>query len=323
MTRKISGGLSGQPGFVSTVQISSTSIISTPANQNITLSPTGTGSVVFTKNAELNAQQKLVFRDADSSNGVSFQSPAVVSSDINWTLPNSDGTTNQGLVTNGSGTLSWRTPTIAISTENVDSTTNYLAFTTITSGDISGARVSTTGARFQPSTSNIINPLITGGTGASNTLTLRSTSNATKGRIIIDETTASSTTTTGALTVSGGVGIAGALNVGGNISSGGNLSITGTTSGILAYSFINGATLLPDTDALYVINSTTAFTITLPPNPTTSRTYIFADGGNFATNNITIGRNGRTIENASTDFVLNVSARVQFTYTGTTWRVVL
>ena len=49
--------------------------------------------------------------------------------------------------------------------------------------------------------------VLTGGTGASNTLTLRSTSNATKGSILIDETTSSTSTTTGALVVTGGVGI--------------------------------------------------------------------------------------------------------------------
>jgi len=56
--------------------------------------------------------------------------------------------------------------------------------------------------------------IITGGTAASNLLTLRSTSNATKGRVHIDETTTSTSTVSGALTVAGGVGIAGTLYIG-------------------------------------------------------------------------------------------------------------
>jgi hypothetical protein len=49
----------------------------------------------------------LRFADSDSSNWVAFQAPATVSSNVTWTLPAADGTANQALVTNGSGTLSW------------------------------------------------------------------------------------------------------------------------------------------------------------------------------------------------------------------------
>jgi hypothetical protein len=40
---------------------------------------------------------------------VALQAPATVSSNVTWTLPAADGTSNQALVTNGSGTLSWAT----------------------------------------------------------------------------------------------------------------------------------------------------------------------------------------------------------------------
>jgi len=58
---------------------------------------------------------------------------------------------------------------------------------------------------------------ITGSESSGGNLTLRSTTNATKGRVIVDETTESSSTTTGAFTVAGGVGIAKKLYTGGNI----------------------------------------------------------------------------------------------------------
>jgi hypothetical protein len=72
--------------------------------------------------------------------------------------------------------------------------------------------------------------ILTGGTGASNTLTLRSTSNAAKGSVLIDETTASSSISTGALVVSGGIGVSGALYSGSGIFDNGNrvFSIAGT-----------------------------------------------------------------------------------------------
>ena len=48
---------------------------------------------------------------------------------------------------------------------------------------------------------------MTGGTLASNTLTIRSTSNGTKGSILFDETTASTSSSTGSILVSGSIGI--------------------------------------------------------------------------------------------------------------------
>jgi len=57
----------------------------------------------------LNAQGDLRFADSDSSNWVAFQAPATVASNVTWTLPNADGTANQVLATNGSGTLAWAT----------------------------------------------------------------------------------------------------------------------------------------------------------------------------------------------------------------------
>ena len=60
-------------------------------------------------NLTLPGQADLRFADSDSSNWVAFQSPATVASNVTWTLPAADGTSNQALVTNGSGTLSWAT----------------------------------------------------------------------------------------------------------------------------------------------------------------------------------------------------------------------
>jgi predicted acyltransferase (DUF342 family) len=70
----------------------------------------------------------------------------------------------------------------------------------------------------------------TGGTASSNNLTLRSTTNATKGSVILDETTASTSSTTGSLTIAGGVGISNTADAssstnGGTITSAGGLAV--------------------------------------------------------------------------------------------------
>jgi len=74
---------------------------------------------------------------------------------------------------------------------------------------------------------------ITAGAGvASVDLVLRSTSNATKGRVLLDETTIASSTTTGALVVSGGVGIGGNVHVGGTSNFTGAMTVSGTINSV-------------------------------------------------------------------------------------------
>jgi hypothetical protein len=46
------------------------------------------------------------------TNYVAFKAPTLISSNVTWTLPNTDGLPNQVLITNGSGVLSWATPTL-------------------------------------------------------------------------------------------------------------------------------------------------------------------------------------------------------------------
>lgn len=60
-------------------------------------------------NVQLGATGALRFADTDSSNYVAFKAPGTVSANVTWTLPSTDGTSNQVLTTNGSGTLSWAT----------------------------------------------------------------------------------------------------------------------------------------------------------------------------------------------------------------------
>lgn len=70
------------------------------------------GSANFTwdgSNVLIGAQGDLRFGDSDSSSYVALQAPAVVASDVTFTLPSADGTSGQVLQTNGSGVLSFTT----------------------------------------------------------------------------------------------------------------------------------------------------------------------------------------------------------------------
>jgi hypothetical protein len=68
------------------------------------------GLVTDGSNLTINAQGDVRFADSDSSNWVAFQAPATVASNVTWTLPDADGTDGQVIKTNGTGTLSWITP---------------------------------------------------------------------------------------------------------------------------------------------------------------------------------------------------------------------
>jgi len=65
-----------------------------------------------TGNVILDNQVDARFREAtaNGTNYVGFQAPATIAADVLWTLPATDGTAAQVLSTNGSGTLSWSTP---------------------------------------------------------------------------------------------------------------------------------------------------------------------------------------------------------------------
>lgn len=154
MGRRVSSGVVGGSGL-GTINVVSSTITTTTTNGDLTLDPNGTGVVRFDSDALFSAQNDLRFADSDSSNWVAFQAPATIAADITWTLPNADGSNGQALVTNGSGTLSWAAAGAALTDNTTDSNTNYLVFTTSTSGNLTAARVSTTKLSFQPSTGTL------------------------------------------------------------------------------------------------------------------------------------------------------------------------
>jgi hypothetical protein len=188
MARKVNGGLSGSPS-VGALNVAPTAVVTAATDQDITLSPIGTGRLVSTGNFQLNAQTDLRFADSDSSNWVGFHAPATITADVLWTLPATDGTNGQVLTTNSSGTLSWTSKSVTLTDETASATTHYPLFTASSSGTVTGINVSTTKMTYQPST----------------------------GRMTLAGAQTASSTTTGTLVVTGGVGISGALYVGADI----------------------------------------------------------------------------------------------------------
>ena len=157
MARKISSGLVGEPS-IGGISVSPSAVISTAENRDITLGPLGNGSVVFTNNAQLNAQTDLRFADADSSNYVAFQAPSTISTNYTLTLPAAvAGSNGFALISDTNGTLTWAAAAPPLTDNNTDSGTNYIVFTTSTSGSLGTTRVATTtrALTYQPSTGTL------------------------------------------------------------------------------------------------------------------------------------------------------------------------
>lgn len=77
-----------------------------------------------------------------------------------------------------------------------------------------------------------------------------------------------------------------------------------------------------DRDGIIADTASGVFTVFLPATPTTGAQVSIVDGNNWGINNLTVGRNGSTIEGLSEDLVLDIaSVSVQFIYDGTTWEV--
>lgn len=111
MARRISGGVTGEPS-IGAIQVAPTAVVTAAIDQNITLSPLGTGSVVITNNVILNAQNDLRFADSDSSNYVAVQAPATIATNYTITWPNAAPTASTLVLaaSDTAGTLTWQTP---------------------------------------------------------------------------------------------------------------------------------------------------------------------------------------------------------------------
>ncbi len=106
--------------------------------------------------------QTLQFSDGDNSNFIGLRAPTNVSSNVTWTLPSADGTANQVLITNGSGTLSWSNVNAITSLNGLTGSTQTFA-TGTTGSDFNIASSGTTHTFNLPDASTTARGVITTG----------------------------------------------------------------------------------------------------------------------------------------------------------------
>ena len=123
--------------------------------------------------------------------------------------------------------------------------------------------------------------------------------------------TAGSTGSTGSTGFTGSSGTAGFA---------GSIGFTGSV-GLLDWTPITANYTVGNRERLLLNSSSSSFTLTLPAAPATGTYIQLTDGANLATNPVTVDRNGSTIENLSSNLVLDVpNATFEFIYDGSTWQ---
>jgi len=158
-------------------------------------------------------------------------------------------------------------------------------------------------------------------------------STATTGAITLSGTLAignggtNSTATATAGGVSYGTGTAYAFTAAGTsgqvlTSNGSGAPTWATATGGISYTRVTANTTLTNNQGVIADTTGGTFTVTLPATPSSGNQVWIADGGSWGTTNLTVGRNGSTIEGTAADLTLDISGvEVQMVYDGTTWNV--
>jgi hypothetical protein len=159
--------------------VSITGLSTTATGTVLTLSDSATTSTV---NLIIDNDKEIRFREAtaNGTNYVSLSAPASLSADLTFTLPATDGTNGQALVTNGSGVLSFTTISSGTSWQSVQTT----GFTAVSGR---GYPCNTTSSAFtvtlpaSPSVGDYVQIVDYAGTFATNNITLGANSNKING----------------------------------------------------------------------------------------------------------------------------------------------
>jgi hypothetical protein len=107
-------------------------------------------------------------------------------------------------------------------------------------------------------------------------------------------------------------------------STGTTWSSTAPSAGGITYTTVKTANYTAaNNDGVQTNTTAGAFTVTLPATPSNGNQVIVVDSFNtWGTNNLTIGRNGSTIEGVAEDLVCDITGvSVQCVYNGTTWDI--
>ena len=101
----------------------------------------------------------------------------------------------------------------------------------------------------------------------------------------------------------------------------GALTFADTSSGGVEYVAKTTTYTASANEGIIADTSGGAWTLTLPASPSAGDKVFVADGDDWSTNNLTVARNGSTIEGSAADFTMDYGGvNVGFIYDGSTWQ---
>jgi hypothetical protein len=150
--RKITTGTVGGPILGTLLSIDNS--FRSNNNDNINLTPNGSGVTASTNDLQIDNNKGLKLSDS-GSNYVTIKAPSSASGDYTLTFPADDGGANEVLTTDGNGVLSWTVSGLTVTDQIADSSTYYPTFIGSTSGTTAGVNVSSSKMTYQPSTGTL------------------------------------------------------------------------------------------------------------------------------------------------------------------------
>lgn len=129
---------------------------------------------------------------------------------------------------------------------------------------------------------------------------------------------------TGATGRTGATGPTGLTGVQGPTGATGATGRTGATGSLETWQLRTSTFTATDGNRIIADTSGGSFTINLPATPSVGAYVVITDGADWQINNLTVGRNGKTIEGLSDDILVTLSnVTLEFIYTGVTWQITI
>ena len=119
-------------------------------------------------------------------------------------------------------------------------------------------------------------------------------------------------------------GVAGQLRFNSNTAQfeGYNGSLWGAIGGASEWISVSNNYTASSGDAIIADTGAGTFTITLPATPAEGDYIIILDGDDWSTTNLTVARNGSTIDSLAENLIVDIGKiKIEFVYDGTTWKV--